>query len=103
MNEEMPQDKKSQRIQQELERQVQIYSNQDERMQAKLLPFLKQLAFLSVMIDDKKSYLSVHGVVEKKQTSKGVWTETVSAHLESYQALLRSFSDVQEQIETLIK
>lgn len=102
INEGFSKEEKAQKIQQELERQIKIYDNLDGRLQAKLFPYLKQISFLSVMLDEKRAYLTAHGTLDKQQSSKGIWVEKISPAQDSYRELLIAYNEIQEQIEELI-
>lgn len=91
---------KEKRIQEEIDRLTVFYDDVDEAQKAVVTPLIKNAAFMRVTLEDLQDQINEEGPVDEYQNGEGQFGKKQSAALQSYNALLKSYSNTTKLLFT---
>lgn len=89
---------KEKRIQEEIDRLTVFYEDIDETEKAVVAPLIKNAAFMRVTLEDLQDQINEEGPVDEYQNGEGQFGKKQSAALQSYNSLIKVYTNVTKQL-----
>lgn len=89
---------KEKRIQEEIDRLTVFYEDIDETEKAVVTPLVKNAAFMKITLEDLQKQINEEGPVDTYQNGEGQFGKKQSAALQSYNSLIKVYTNVTKQL-----
>lgn len=89
---------KEKRIQEEIDRLTVFYEDIDEMERAVVTPLVKNAAFMKITLEDLQKQINEEGPVDTYQNGEGQFGKKQSAALQSYNSLIKVYTNVTKQL-----
>lgn len=93
---------KEQRVQQEYNRLMDLFSNAPAGQLRLALPLIQNAAFMKATLEDLQAAINAEGVTEEYQNGANQRGMKQSATLQGYNSLIKNYATVQKQLSQLL-